>query len=298
MRPAPYIRIALPRLFKLPTRRALFVFTGLIAALLLSGCGLVGDDEDDPAQDGTGGEGIADILVIDSAMSTQIDENKQASGVVGNAFPPDTQQIYIVLVLDGVDVGTVITGRWFQLVDAGPPGGTEISRADVTLTQDNVIEGAARVELNLSAGASGFPPDDYVVRVYAGDTFIKTSAFVISELVTHPTPTGAPPSAAAPDPTATPGTAAPQPTATPGQQAAATATQAPAQPTATPTQEQQGTPENYTVVSGDTLTIIAERFKSDTESTESYIVRLQQENDLQPGSILFVGQVLELPGPQ
>jgi hypothetical protein len=283
------------------TPRTLILLASLVFVLLITGCGIIGDDEADPPVDDGTVANLGPIIVLDSAMATAIDDQTRATGVVDNVFPPEVRQIYIVLVLDGVDVGTVITGRWFQLVDDGPPGGTEISTAGITLTETNVIEGATRVELNLSSGPEGFPADDYLVRVYAGDEFIKTSAFVVSPLVVHPTGGGgatAPEPTPAggqsqPEPSATPGTAAPEPTATtPPPDPTATQTSAPPAPTAT---QPQGSPETYTVVSGDTLTIIAERFKPATEPTESYVARLQQENNLQPGAILFVGQVLTLP---
>ena len=69
------------------------------------------------------------------------------------------------------------------------------------------------------------------------------------------------------------------------------ATTAPA-PTATPEQQ------TYTVAPGDSLTIIANKFKGANESTESYINRMVALNNLQAGSFLSVGQVLKLPPPQ
>jgi nucleoid-associated protein YgaU len=237
--------------------------------------------------------------VIDSAMATDVDDQIQATGIVANAFPPGVREIHIVLVLDGVGPGDEITGRWFQLVDDGPPGGTELSSAGIVLTEDNVISGAARVALHLSVGPEGFPIDDYLVRVYAGEEFIKTSAFVVSRFVVHPASgSGAdqPTQGAQAEPTATPAPPAPSPTSEP-QQAQPTPTPAQQAPEPTATTAPPAQPETYTVVSGDTLTIIAERFKTPQETTESYVTRLEQANNLAPGSILVVGQVLTLPGP-
>jgi hypothetical protein len=289
----------LPRSTPSRSRLSFVLIAALVSSLLLSACGLLGDEEDGaPADGGPVADGIE---VLDSAMSTQVDANKQASGVVANAFPPNVPQVFIVLVLRGVEVGAEITGRWYQLMNDGPPEGTELSVGSVVLTQENVVDGVARVELNLSAGAEGFPVDDYLVRVYAGDEIIKTTGFVVSSFVVHPQGQGAaaPTPAPQPEPSPTPGSAAPQPTATAGQQPPTPTATQPVAPTATQSPSSTGgTPETYTVVSGDTLTIIADRFKPATESTESYVARLREANGLEPGAILFVDQVLTLPGPQ
>jgi LysM repeat protein len=194
-------------------------------------------------------------------MSTAINEQQQATGLVSRVFPADTRQVYAVLTLEGVDIGTEITGRWYQLsVQDAPPDGAEVSSAGVRLDEDNIFERNARVALNLSGGAGALPEGDWVVRVYADGKFVRTMAFVVTRAVTVQPNQG-----------------------TSGQPAA--------QPSPTVAAQQQ----SYTVASGDSLASIAQRFKPASEATEAYVARLVQLNNLQPNANLTVGQVLRLP---
>ncbi len=179
-------------------------------------------------------------------------------------------------------IGNQVTGRWFQLSTQDvPPAGAFVSEAGVTLSQDNLTqEGMARVSLDLFSNADALPLGDWVVRIYVNGEFVRTMAFVIIPTEQQsgagggqPTPQASATQAAQPEPTQPPGE---QPTQPPGEQ---------------PTPQ----PETYTVQSGDTLTIIAEQFKSPDETTEDFVARLAELNNLAPGSILFVGQVLKIP---
>jgi Tfp pilus assembly protein FimV len=83
-----------------------------------------------------------------------------------------------------------------------------------------------------------------------------------------------------------PGTPGPAPTQAPP--VAATPTQAPPAPTPTT--------RAYTVVSGDTLTIIANRERPQDVAVNDYLARIYQANPgLGPTSVLSVGQTITLP---
>jgi hypothetical protein len=253
------------------------------AALLSAACGVLGGDEEDSSGGSTGSAtpgNTGGVRIVQAVMGTDITPERQITRYATRAFPEGTSRVYAVLVMEGVEPGSEVTVRWFQLsADEVEPDGHFVNEAGVTLTDENVnASGQARVALDFGSTEGALPNGDWLVRVYVDGVFVRTMGFVISSFVTlDGEPAGTPPSAAG------------EPTATPAQQ--------PPQPTPTveiaPTQQ----PETYTVVSGDTLTVIAERFKPATETTESYVARLQEANALAPGAILFVGQVLTLPTP-
>ena len=227
-------------------------------------------------------------------MSRTVNDQFQATGVVSRVFPLDTQHVYAILVLQGAKVGDVVNGRWYQLsVDNAPPDGSFVTEAKVTLSQDNLTsDNLARVALDLGTNnGDPLPPGDWLVRVDVNDKFVRSMGFVISQFAVYPD-AGAQtqPTQPAGQPTTAPGA---QPTTAPGAQP----TTAQGQPAPTATEAPTTQPQTYTVVSGDTLTIIADKFKSSDETTEQYIARLVQANNMEPGAILFVGQVLTLPGP-
>ena len=58
------------------------------------------------------------------------------------------------------------------------------------------------------------------------------------------------------------------------------------------------TPINYTVVAGDTLQLIAQRFLPEAETLADFLVRIGNLNDISVSAILQTGQVLLIPGPQ
>ncbi|MGE0228370.1 MAG: LysM peptidoglycan-binding domain-containing protein [Dehalococcoidia bacterium] len=92
-------------------------------------------------------------------------------------------------------------------------------------------------------------------------------------------------------------TAAPQsPTPAPTQEAptetpAPVATPAPTEPPPTPAPP---APQTYQVVAGDTLSIIANRFRGSVDQN-TYLQRLYQANNLGPTSVLAIGQTITLP---
>jgi LysM repeat protein len=258
------------RILRLAPRPLMVMSLGVLLALLVSGCGLLSDSKGDSSGNASG------VTIVQALLGTGLNDQQQLTGLVARAFPPDTDHIYAVMILQGVDVGAEVTGRWYQLsTQDAPPEGSFVSEAGVTLTEDNISQdGAARVALDLASNSGALPLGDWVLRVYVDGAFVRTMGFVITSQL---------------------GAGAgqqvqPSPTAVPQEQP----TQAPQeQPTVAPTTA----PQTYTVQSGDTLTTIAERFKPSGESTDSYVTRIVAQNKLAPGSILFVGQVLELPGP-
>ena len=137
-----------------------------------------------------------------------------------------------------------------------------------------------------------------------------------TEATPAPTPTDA--STAAPDSTATPGTSTPTPTRTPTPMPtasptptapptpAATATSTPSPtPTSTPTPAATApTPTSspasgafieYTVEPGDSLVAIVRRFLPDGEAFDDFARRIIDLNDIDDGSRLTVGDVLQIP---
>ncbi|MEZ4553542.1 MAG: LysM domain-containing protein [Dehalococcoidia bacterium] len=82
----------------------------------------------------------------------------------------------------------------------------------------------------------------------------------------------------------------PAPTQAPTETPPPAATPAPTEPppAATPA------PQTYQVVAGDTLSIIANRFRGDVDQN-TYLQRLYQANNLGPTSVLAIGQTLTLP---
>ena len=244
-----------------------FVALAALLAFFASGCGLLSDSNDD------GGGGNSGVTVIQAALGNAINEEQQLTGLVARAFPAETNHIYAVVLLQGVGVGAEVTGRWYQLsVQDAPPEGAFVSEAGVTLVEDNISEGVARVALDLGANAGVLPAGDWVLRVSVDGEFIRTMGFVITPQIAI----GQAPSGQQPSPTAEA-----QPTVAPQ----------PAEPTPVPE------PQTYTIQPGDTLTIIAEQFRTPEEPVDAYIARLTEANGLAPGAIIAVGQVLQLPGP-
>ncbi len=85
--------------------------------------------------------------------------------------------------------------------------------------------------------------------------------------------------------------ATPAPTQAPTQPPPPAATAAPTPPPATPA---PAPPRTYQVVAGDTLSIIANRFRGDVDQN-TYLQRLYQANNLGPTSVITIGQTINLP---
>ncbi len=273
------------------------------ALLLVSGCSLTGNGggssggaEREEAPAAPTSQSNPKIDVIDSALGTQVDEERKIVGGTTNVFPLDTKQVYAVVVLGGPSAGDLVTGRWYKL--DGPsaqPAGTLISEAGIELDERRIGSNkVARVALNLTASGDGLAEGQWLVRIYLNDALIRTMAFIVTPRTLGPIPTstaGPAPSGASATPAASTPASPQAGTSTPGPLQTATIT--PSTPTAEATLP---TSLTHTVEPGDTLSLIAERFKTPGESTESYLARLIQLNGLASSDFLFVGEVLKLPG--
>jgi LysM repeat protein len=226
---------------RIPSSHNLIAVVALLA--LVMGCS--GDDGSDSSARVT-------ALLFSAAVDT--------NGIPVNpaiAFPTGTREVFATVRLEGVRSGDSVTARWYQLGtgDAGAEG-SEVNDAEVKLSADDLSENGAIVTFSQRAGASGLPEDAWLIRIYVGDTLVKTSAFVITSALRASAPA---PAAA---PSALPSVAAPQ---------------------------------TYTVVAGDTIASIAQRFLPQGESITSYQARIVQVNNLPASPVLQVGQVIRIP---
>lgn len=231
--------------------KALKLGVVVVVMALLSACSLVSD----------GGSDASGVRVTQAVMTSAINDQGQATAPA-RVFPTTAQRIFAVINLEGVKPGVEIVGKWYQTsVENVPAEGSEVHSSTIKLDDSTASpEGRSRVALFLPATTQGIPEDSWVLRIYAGNTLLRTMAFVV----------------AAPAGTTAPAAQPTQPSAPP------------AQPTATPTAR------TYTVVAGDTLQSIALRFKPAAEDTVAYTNRLRQLNNLTTDN-LSVGQVLRIP---
>jgi LysM repeat protein len=184
-----------------------------------------------------------------------------------NLFPANVREITATVLLEGVEPGMAVEGVWYQLgtANAGREG-QEIRRGSpVILDEATAANGRAAITLTLSSG-SGVPEDTWLLRIFVDDSLVKTAGFVVNRgasAVAAPSPT----SASAPPP-------------------------ASSSPAAGPT------PVTYTVVSGDSMTSIAQRYLPPGENIASFTARLAQFNNLSANGTLSPGQILRIPPAQ
>ncbi len=177
-------------------------------------------------------------------------------------IPAGAEEIRVQLVLNGVEAGMKITVRWFRLGDADVPSeGGEVGSDDIILSPEDVLVDGTAVNFVLASGPSGFAEDAWLLRIYVNGGLVRTTAFVVSGSLN----------------------------------AAAAAT---AQPTAVFTPGPSPTPINYTVVAGDTLQLIAQRFLPDGELLGGYLDRIADLNDITTSELIQIGQPLLIPGPR
>jgi LysM repeat protein len=204
---------------------------------------------------GDGGSDSSGITVSQAVMSSAINDQGQATAP-GRIFLSNVSRIYAVVNLEGVKPGVEISGKWFQTgVENVPAEGSEVHSSTIKLDDKTATEGRSRVALFLPATTQGIPEDAWIVRIYAGKDLVRTLAFVV---VAPPAGSAAPPAQANPPP----------------------------EPTAAA--------QTYTVVSGDTLQTIANRFKPANEDVVAFTNRLRQANNLTSDN-LNIGQVLRIP---
>jgi LysM repeat protein len=217
----------------------------LVAAvsLLTISCGLVGGD------DGASGATVRNVLLT----TEQVGPDGAPLGP-RNLFPPSAREIRATVIIDGAKPGMKVTGRWYQLgTSQSGTEGSQINSSDVVLDATTAQNNAARVTFIQRPGSSGFPEDNWLLRIYINDELAKTSGFAVTRLAVI---------------------AAPAPVPAPVPAAAA--------------------PTTYTVVAGDTLATVTERFRG-TEAAASYLTRLATLNGIAATSPLTPGTVLKLP---
>ncbi len=182
-------------------RSGLVLAFGLVAAFLLSGCGLFGDDAD---ASGSASQFKGDITV-------GLTDNVPASGtyVLQNIYNPNVREILAVVQIENAKSGSEVIGRWYQMgvIQQKAPNidatGALVSEAGFKMSGDNISpdtkRGGGRLSLRPNAP---LPEDSYELRVYVDGKLAKTQPFVVSRLVPGPAGTGGSPQA--PATTATP----------------------------------------------------------------------------------------------
>lgn len=239
---------------RLPKLAALAVLS-IALVTLATACDLVSSDDDG----GNSGARVPILIFCD----TPADRPCQVTTPLRNYFAPNSAQIQANVLVQNATAGLKLTGRWYQLgtPDAGSAG-QEVNSSDVTINGDQINDKAeTQVQFFLRSGTSGsgFPEDSWLLRIYEGDTLLKTSSFIVTRAAQATAPTGTTGA------TGTGGTAQPQ---------------------------------NYTVVAGDTLQTVAQRFLPQGEQAQNFINRIATLNNIQATATLQPGQVLRIPGPQ
>jgi hypothetical protein len=169
-------------------------------ALALAGCGGGNSASPTPTRvtgaSGVRGEsitaqgGASTAEVVEAVFSTQVAQDKRATGLISNVFPFGVSDMYAVLVMKGVEPGTNINATWYQLnVPGAPPDGREVSSSGTTLTADQVVQGTTRVVLQLDPGGKFLPSGAWLVRVFDGEVLIKTMSFYVLRDPAQPEPT-------------------------------------------------------------------------------------------------------------
>lgn len=259
-----------------PLSRKLVLLLALLPVMLAGACG------------GSGGSS-ARVTYVELASQLDTEGRPLAPSRV---FTTNDPRIYVVIGLKDVKPGMEFTGKWFQTSTEGvPPEGAKVHESRVRLEAKSITaEGETRIAFFLPRPPTGIPADSWLVRVYEGDTLLRTVAFVVTD-----GSAAAPQSPPSPSPVASPPAPAPATTGTAGvSPTAATA----ASPVATPPAPATATPAagftEYTVVSGDTLLAIAERFRPASEDVLTFANRIRSANNLTSDS-LSIGQVLRIP---
>ena len=247
-----------PLSMTVPARALVFVL-GVIA-ILLTACSLTDGGDEDASGDASGVRVRRVILETDLGPLT-----------VRNIVPSSARQITPRVELEGVEPGMVVSVRWYQLGvrDVGPEGAEiEAGTSEVILTAAAINvdvenpQGETFVTFtSLTSGPSGFPEDAWLLRVFVNGQLVSTVAFIVTSALDA-------------------------------------SVEPPPQPTAAATVDAVPTPINYTVVSGDTLQLIAQRFLPEAETLADFLIRIGDLNDISVSAILQTGQVLLIPGPQ
>jgi LysM repeat protein len=196
-------------------------------------------------------------------LSVQLSNQVGADGELINpshTFAPGTRQVRASVRLEGVRSGMRVTGKWYQLGVANAPAeGAEASTSETVLDAATISpEGRTRVSFSLTVGGQGFSQESvWLLRVYVNDSLSSTNGFAITQLAAAVQPGTAPPVNTAP----------------------------PVAPT----------PRVYTVVAGDTLTTVAQRFLPANGNVNTFVTQIAQLNNIAPTAPLVPGQVLRIP---
>lgn len=159
-----------------------------IAAFVLSGCGLFGDDDS-----GVSGE------IYQGQVTVGLTDNVPATGtyVLQNIYNPNVREILAVVQIENATEGTEVIGRWYQMgvIQQKAPNvtaeGALISEAGFKVSKDSISaetkRGGGRLSLRPN---STLPEDSYELRVYIDGKLARTQPFVVSRLVPGPAGTG------------------------------------------------------------------------------------------------------------
>ena len=242
--------------------RAFLLALGVIAAFFATACSLTGGNDED-----TSGEGDASSVRVRRVIL----ETDLGPLAVRNIVPTSSRLINPRVELEGVEPGMIVLVRWYQLGvrDVGPEGTEiEVGASEVMLTADKINvdvenpQGETFITFtSLTSGPSGFPEDAWLLRIFVNGELVRTVGFVVTSALDA-------------------------------------AVSPPTQPTAVPPVEAVPTPINYTVVAGDTLQLVAQRFLPEGETLPDFLVRIGELNDISVSAILQTGQVLLIPGPK
>ena len=244
-----------------------------LVGLLLSGCFF------------SGGSAASDIKIRAAVFSSQLNDQGQPL-TVAHVFPSNVSRISAIVLFEGVKSGNEIVGLWYQLGGNAPPEGRQVHKSSIKLSDNNVKDGRAQVTLILPAVplagdagpqatplAHGIPEDSWLLRISADGKLLRTLGFVVVANAPPPLPVS-PGASATPAPASSP----------------ASGVGTPLLPTGTPNFQ------TYTIVAGDTLQTIANRFKPANEAVDAFVARIVRENNLSsPTVTLSVGQQLRIP---
>lgn len=235
----------------------LMVFITLAVPLVLS-CSIIGGNDD-------GGGSAARVVQVQ--LSNQVGQNGALINP-GNVFPAGSRQMAASVILEGARSGMRVRGTWYQLgVAEAPPEGSEARTSETVLNADTISpEGRSRVSFSLAVGGNGFSGNSvWLLRVYINDKLASTNGFAIAAAAGQQPPAGAaPPTGGAPPPGGTAPPVAP-------------------------------TPRVYTVVAGDTLLIVAQRFLAPGANVNTFATEIATLNNIAPNATLTPGQVLRIP---
>lgn len=179
-----------------------FVLAMLAAgALALTGCGLVGGDDDSEE-------------LFEGQVSVGLTDNVPASNqyVLQNIYHPRVREIIAIVQIDDAKEGAEVIGKWYQMgvIQQRVPNltaeGILISERGFTV-ETITAEGRGAGRLTLVPN-NPLPEDSYELRVYIDGKLAKVAPFVVSQIIPAPAGTGGTTTQPTPVRTAVPGATA------------------------------------------------------------------------------------------